>query len=71
LQILKLMARGMINVQITAEMHLSEKTIKNHISRIFEKMSVSNRSSAIIVGIKAGLIDLDLVEVIEYERFRP
>jgi len=46
-EIMALIARGLSNGQIAAECYLSEKTVKNHINRIFAAMGVSSRGEAI------------------------
>ncbi|MGV2385424.1 MAG UNVERIFIED_CONTAM: LuxR C-terminal-related transcriptional regulator, partial [Thermobifida fusca] len=40
-------ARGLSNAEIAKELFLSEKTVKNHINRIFRKLGVSTRAAAI------------------------
>ncbi|WP_233515006.1 LuxR C-terminal-related transcriptional regulator [Marinitenerispora sediminis] len=46
-QVLAAAARGLSNSAIAQEMFLSEKTVKNHINRIFRKLKVTSRSAAI------------------------
>jgi DNA-binding CsgD family transcriptional regulator len=46
-EILSMMARGMTNPDITAELYNSAQTIKNHINRIFAKTGSANRIAAI------------------------
>ena len=53
--VLNLIAQGLDNAQIAARLDLSEKTVRNHITRIFDKIQVENRSQAIVVARKAGL----------------
>lgn len=53
--ILKLIAGGLSNKEISSRLRLSEKTIKNHISRIFSKLNVSARTQAAVYAIKAGI----------------
>jgi two-component system, NarL family, response regulator DevR len=45
-QVLKLIARGLLNKEISAEIGISEKTVRNTLSRIYKKLSVSNRTEA-------------------------
>ena len=45
-EVLKLIAEGLANKQISARLNLSEKTVKNHISRIFSKLNISARTQA-------------------------
>ncbi len=57
-EILCLIARGMSNRQIAAELYISEKTVKNHISSLFRKVDVSDRTQAALLAIKIGLVEL-------------
>jgi len=56
-EVLKLIAEGLANKQISARLHLSEKTVKNHVSRIFSKLNISARTQAAVHAamIKYGL----------------
>ena len=54
-QILEHIARGLDNAQIAAHLELSEKTVRNNITAIFDKMGVENRSQAIVQAREAGL----------------
>ena len=53
--VIKLIAEGLANKQISARLHLSEKTVKNHISRIFSKLNITARSQAAVHAIRAGI----------------
>ncbi|HEU5310631.1 MAG TPA: alpha/beta fold hydrolase, partial [Candidatus Eisenbacteria bacterium] len=53
--VLELIAQGFDNAQIAARLDLSEKTVRNHITRVFDKIEVENRSQAIVAARKAGL----------------
>lgn len=55
-EIIRLIARGMSNKEISGELHLSEKTVKNHISRIFAKLKITARTQAAVHAIKTGLV---------------
>ncbi len=48
MQVLELAGRGLTNVQIASELDLSPQTIKVQFSRIFERLGVHNRTSAIV-----------------------
>ena len=52
--ILRLIAGGFSNKEISAKLELSEKTIKNYVSRIFSKLNVTARTQAAVYAIKAG-----------------
>jgi DNA-binding NarL/FixJ family response regulator len=53
--IVRLIAQGMSNREISRRLLLSEKTVKNHVSRIFSKLHISKRSQAAIHATKNGL----------------
>ena len=52
--LVELIAQGIDNAQIAARLSLSEKTVKNHITSIFTKLEVENRSQAIVLAREAG-----------------
>lgn len=54
-EVLTLIAQGLNNSQIAAQLHISGKTVSNHISRIFNKLQVSDRAQAIVKAREAGL----------------
>lgn len=53
--VLRLMARGLNNSDIALQMHLSEGTVRNHVSAIFTKLEVSDRTQAVIIALRHGL----------------
>jgi len=55
LEVLKLIVKGYRNREIAAQLVISEKTVGNHISNIFSKLQVNDRSQAILRAIKGGL----------------
>jgi DNA-binding NarL/FixJ family response regulator len=55
LEILELVARGLSNPTITAELGLSPKTVRNHVSNIFAKLQVRDRAEAIVRAREAGM----------------
>jgi pimeloyl-ACP methyl ester carboxylesterase/DNA-binding CsgD family transcriptional regulator len=55
-QILEHIARGLDNAQIAAHLDLSEKTVRNHITAVFDKIGVENRAQAIVQAREAGLV---------------
>jgi two-component system NarL family response regulator len=54
-EVLKLIAGGYSNREISIALSLSEKTIKNHISHIFAKLHITARTQAVIHAIKTGI----------------
>jgi len=53
--IVRLVADGLSNREISAALDLSEKTIKNHISRIFSKLNISGRAQIAAHAIRVGI----------------
>ncbi len=57
--ILQCMARGLSNADIARELYLSEGTVRNYTSAIFARLGVSDRTQAVIVALRHGLVQLD------------
>ncbi len=57
-EVLQLMARGYTNREIAAQLFISEKTVKNHVSNILRKLDVSNRTQAVVKGVKLKLVTI-------------
>ncbi len=53
-ELVELIAQGRDNAQVAAQLGLSEKTVRNHITSIFAKLEVANRSQAIVLARDAG-----------------
>jgi DNA-binding NarL/FixJ family response regulator len=58
IEVLKLIAEGLFNKEIAYMLAISEKTVKNHVSNIFKKINVSDRTQAAVYAIKNNLVDL-------------
>jgi DNA-binding NarL/FixJ family response regulator len=56
LQVLKLIANGKDNADIAAELHISPKTVKNHISNILMKLQIENRIQAAVYAVRSGIV---------------
>lgn len=56
LQILKLLAGGFSNKEIASSIFLAEGTVKNHVSNILAKLNTRDRTRAVLIAIKQGLI---------------
>lgn len=54
-EVLELIAEGMINKEIAKQLYISEKTVKNHVSNIFRKLNVSDRTQAAIFAFKHNI----------------
>lgn len=59
LEVLKEIARGHDNKTIAANLFLSEKTIKTHVSNLLGKLQLSDRTQAAIYALKSGIVPLD------------
>jgi DNA-binding NarL/FixJ family response regulator len=53
--VLEVIAEGLNNSEIAASLRLSEKTVRNHITRVFDKICVEQRCQAIVLAREAGL----------------
>lgn len=58
MEVLIQIASGMINKEIADFLNISERTVKNHISNIFKKIDVSDRTQAAVFAIKNNLVKL-------------
>jgi DNA-binding NarL/FixJ family response regulator len=58
IEILKLIAEGSANKQIAYKLSISEKTVRNHISNMYEKLQIFDRSQAVLYAARKGLVQL-------------
>ena len=58
LEILIQLAGGMFNKEIDNNLNISERTVKNHISNIFRKINVSDRTQAAVFAIKNNIVKI-------------
>jgi DNA-binding NarL/FixJ family response regulator len=56
-EVLSLMARGLQNKEIAAELFISERTVKFHVSSILGKLGAGNRTEAVTMALQQGLIE--------------
>jgi DNA-binding NarL/FixJ family response regulator len=56
-EILKLLATGQANKQIARKLHISEKTVRNHVSHMYEKLHIYDRSQAVLYAVRKGLVE--------------
>ncbi len=61
LEILKLVARGISNKQIAAHLAISERTVQSHIVRMFKKLDVESRTSAVVKALQDGWLSLEQI----------
>jgi len=58
IEVLKLMANGQANKQIAYNLKISEKTVRNHNSHIYEKLQIYDRSQAVLYAVRKALVEL-------------
>jgi two-component system NarL family response regulator len=58
LEVLELMAQGMSNPDIATALSIGESTVKSHVNRILSKLGVSDRTQAVVMSIKRGIVSL-------------
>jgi len=56
IEVLKLIANGKDNAMIAAELHISPKTVNNHISNILMKLQIDNRIQAAVYAVRSGIV---------------
>jgi len=57
-EVLGLLGKGLSNAEIAARIYLSEGTVRNYVSSIFEKLGVDDRTQAAVLAIRYGLANL-------------
>lgn len=58
LEVLKLLSVGMYNKEVAETLDISERTVKNHVSNIFKKLEVTDRTQAAVFAIRNNLITI-------------
>jgi DNA-binding NarL/FixJ family response regulator len=59
LDVLRLVAAGKPNKQIAAELEISERTARTHVSRILRKLRLSSRTQAALWAVREGLVEVE------------
>ena len=59
LEVLRLVATGKANKQIAAELTISERTARTHVSRILHKLRLSSRTQAALWAVRGGLVEVE------------
>lgn len=57
IEILKLISRGMTNSDVAQKLFLNEGTVRNYVSKILKKLNVEDRTQAVVLAIRFGLVD--------------
>jgi DNA-binding NarL/FixJ family response regulator len=57
-EILVLISRGNSNRRVAKALGISEKTVKNHLSAVFTKVGASDRTQAVVMGIRSGIVSI-------------
>src|SRR5262245_16933478 len=58
-EVLQLVARGMRNKEIAADLNISDETVQGHVTNILAKLSVHDRTEAVAVAVRRGIVHLD------------
>lgn len=58
-EVLKLLTEGMFNKEIAMKLNISERTVKNHVSNIFKKIEVTDRTQAAVFAIRCNIVDIN------------
>ena len=56
-EVLAGLGRGLSNRQLAAELYVSEKTVKTHVSNVLAKFRLSDRTQAALFAVRVGLVD--------------
>ena len=59
LDVLKLIAKGMSNDQIARTLFISPHTVKNHVSNVYRKMGMDDRTQVAITALRMGLVPFE------------
>jgi DNA-binding NarL/FixJ family response regulator len=57
-EILRMLATGMANKQIAYKLKISEKTVRNHVSNMYEKLDIYDRAQAVLYAVRKGLVEI-------------
>lgn len=69
LEIFKLLIKNETTKTIASKLHISDKTVRNHISNVIGKLGVTSRTQAIIMLAKSGMIEIQSFHFLFYKFF--
>ena len=58
-EVLALLAQGAPNKEIAVRLHITERTVKAHVTGIFNKLGVNSRAEAVAVALRSGLLPVE------------
>jgi len=61
IDVLKLIAKGMTNEEIARTLFISPHTVKNHVSNVYRKMGMDDRTQVAITALRLGLVPLEKI----------
>ena len=59
LEVLEMLVKGLSNKEIGARLYVAEVTVKQHVSHLFQKLNVSDRTQAVTVALQRGIVQLE------------
>ena len=57
-ELLQLIADGLATSEVASSMYISQKTVKNHLASIYDKLQARDRTQAVLTAVKMGIVKL-------------
>ena len=58
-EVLQLCANGLSTTEIAGRLYISQKTLKNHLASVYAKLDARDRTHAVVIGVRMGIVDLN------------